>query len=41
MQLYVANLLAERQRGYLTLRCQDDARFEFDLAVPLAVPSVA
>jgi signal transduction histidine kinase len=41
MQLYVANLLAERQRGYLTLRCQDDARYEFDLAVPLAFPSVA
>jgi signal transduction histidine kinase len=41
MQLYVANLLAERQRGYLTLRRQDDARYEFDLAVPLALSPVA
>jgi len=41
MQLYVATLLAERQRGYLTLRCRDDARYEFDLAMPLALSSVA
>jgi hypothetical protein len=36
MQLYVASLLAERQRGYLTLRGGDERQYELDLAVPLS-----
>lgn len=35
MQLYVANLLAERQQGYLTLRSMDEQLYELDLVVPL------
>jgi len=41
MQLYVASLLAERQRGYLTLRGQENATYEFDLVMPLAAPVLA
>ena len=40
MQLYVASLLAERQHGRLTLRGQDDFRYQIDLALPLASPEV-
>lgn len=35
LQLYVANLLAERQHGLLTLREERDAAIQFDLALPL------
>lgn len=37
MQLYVASLLAERQQGHLTLRGEDDRRYQFDLTMPLAL----
>ncbi len=37
LQLYVANLLAERQHGLLTLREERDAAIQFDLALPLDV----
>lgn len=36
-QLYVANLLAERQRGLLTLLEGPDASYQLDLALPLEV----
>lgn len=36
MQLYVANLLAERQQGYLTMRGREDNIYQIDLALPLS-----
>jgi K+-sensing histidine kinase KdpD len=40
MQLYVANLLAERQNGSLTLRDQTQSTYELDLAMPIASASL-
>lgn len=37
IQMHVANLLAERQRGLLTLHEEPQAFFQFDLALPLDV----
>lgn len=36
MQLYVASLLAQRQKGYLTLHALEDRQYQIDLALPLA-----
>lgn len=38
IQLYVANLLAERQHGLLTLLGEPDTVYQLDLALPLEVP---
>lgn len=37
IQLYVANLLAERQHGMLTLLSEPDAVYQLDLALPLEI----
>ena len=39
VQLYVANLLAERQQGLLTLREGPDSTYMLDLALPLELPN--
>lgn len=39
MQLYVANLLAERQQGQLTVRDQGEHLYSLDLAMPVIVSS--
>lgn len=39
VQLYVANLLAERQHGLLTLREGPESTYQLDLALPLESPS--
>lgn len=39
MQLYVANLLARKQQGYLTLRTGEADHYEIDLALPLVAQS--
>ncbi|WP_119073014.1 sensor histidine kinase [Aggregatilinea lenta] len=39
MQLYVANLLAERQNGTLTLQAKGDDRYQLELMLPCAEPA--